>query len=153
MRRLAIAVSLIGIGGLLAWVIVAHRNPPTSRTVPWRVTAHRPRLTAHARRTHPVRLSPTSMTIPIWVSTGYCLGGGRPRLGGVDVSQTADAVTITAHLDTSRVKHDYSQSCAGVGLTLGHEVHLRRPLGDRVLLDGRTSPLTRVPITRPVRSG
>lgn len=86
-------------------------------------------------------LEPSEREIPLLVQGGYCVREKRETqrfIDRVEVEETDKTVTITVF--TTQRGYGSGEVCLGVGDDMLGEASLAEPLGDRVLLDGASSP-------------
>ena len=112
------------------------------RTVPSTyVVAFEPPDSLVSRASAPAR---RSRTIVLTVDDGTCFPGTPPskvasRLDHVSVRESSYAAVVTIFMRPEREppkQADGKRWCNGVGVLFRHVIRLRRPLGDRALVDG-----------------
>lgn len=104
-----------------------------------------PGQTAKQRGGRPVAwrlLNARGRTVVIGKVLGYCYGAPKPRVGRVQVDESAEAVVLTMLLENPPRKKN-GRACLGRELSLGETVRLEANINGRPIFDGSTSPPTR----------
>ena len=124
---------LIAAGAALAFLGCRQDTRPVAPPAPWYVPGWVSDPTRRDARPRPYNLRPGANSVFIAIDPGGCWLDDESPVDRIEVDETTQTVTITAHVERSQEEAD----CQSI-----HErrVQLEAPLGDRTLIVGGDEP-------------